>query len=130
MSLTVPKIFVKQARRLSGSQNEDSIRCQIDRERGGDEKSNGVLQGGDSAGLKALIIQSEFTPPRNLCEFSHLPPLRREPIDQRQPVKAFPESSREIVDPALASQSAPLPDLLHRHAKNQDLMHQGGAVGA
>src|ERR1700753_1467321 len=58
-----------------------------------------------------------------------LPSLRREPIDQRQPVEALAKSPREIVDPALAAQPSPLPDLLHGHAENQDLMHQRGAVG-
>jgi hypothetical protein len=36
-----------------------------------------------------------------------LPTLRREAIDQRQPVEAFLESPREIVDPALAAQGPP-----------------------
>jgi hypothetical protein len=59
-----------------------------------------------------------------------LPFRRGKPIDQCQTVKTFAESAREIIDPALAAQSAPLPDLFHRHAENQDLMHQRGAVGA
>src|SRR5260370_17606237 len=64
------------------------------------------------------------------CDSPHLPPLRRKSIDQRQPVKTLPESPREIIDPALAAQVAPLPDLLHCHAQNQDVMHQRRAVGA
>src|SRR5882724_9356543 len=59
-----------------------------------------------------------------------LPLLRREPINQRQPVETFPESAREIIDPALPARSAPLPDLLHGHAQNQNLMHQRSANGA
>jgi hypothetical protein len=43
---------------------------------------------------------------------------RREPIDQRQPIKALAESPSEIVDPALPTQSAPMPDLLHRQAQD------------
>src|SRR6266849_9617613 len=59
-----------------------------------------------------------------------LPPLRRKSVDQGQPIEAFAEPAREIIDPALAAQSAPLPDLLHGHAQNQDLMHQRRAIGA
>src|ERR1700687_6011598 len=59
-----------------------------------------------------------------------LPSHRRKAVDQRQPVKTFPESAREIVDPALAAQPTPLPDQLHRHAQNQNLMHRGGAAAA
>src|SRR5882672_3067869 len=55
---------------------------------------------------------------------------RRKPVDHRQPVVAFAESPGEIVDPALAPQGPLLCDLLHRHAENQHLMHQRGAVGA
>src|SRR6202022_3087054 len=55
---------------------------------------------------------------------------RRKPVDHRQPVEALPEWLCKIVDPALAAQGAPLCDLLHRHAENQYLMHQRGAVGA
>jgi hypothetical protein len=51
-------------------------------------------------------------------------------VDQRQPVEALAQSPREIVAPALGAQPAPLPDLLHGHAQNQDLMHQRRAVGA
>src|SRR5258708_7452894 len=54
-------------------------------------------------------------------------PLRREPVDQRQPVEAFPESAREIIEPALPAKSSPLPDLLQGQAQNQDLMHQRSA---
>ncbi len=61
---------------------------------------------------------------------AQLPLLRGKPVDQRQPVETFAESPREIVDPALAAQSTALPDLLHRHAEDQDLMHQRRAVGA
>ena len=49
-----------------------------------------------------------------------LPLLRRKPVDQRQPIKAFPEPSYKIVLPALGTQSAPFPDLLHRHALDQN----------
>src|SRR5260370_7558083 len=90
----------------------------------------GFCMAGDPVGLEALIIQSKFTPPGNLASSPLLPPLRRESIDQRQPIQTLPESAREIIDPALAAQTAPLPDLLHRHAQNQNLMHQCGAVGA
>src|SRR5258708_22566047 len=68
---------------------------------------------------------------RHACYFRSeiLPPLRRESIDQRETVEAFAEPPREIVDPALPAQSAPLPDLLHCHPQDQDLMHQRGLRG-
>src|ERR1700683_5075431 len=46
------------------------------------------------------------------------PPLRRKPVNQRQPVEALPQAPRKIVGPALSVQPAPLPALLHGHAQN------------
>src|SRR5476651_180546 len=48
------------------------------------------------------------------ARLTHLPSFRRKPINQRQPVQTLLEPFREIVDPALAAQIPPLPDLLHR----------------
>ena len=42
--------------------------------------------------------------------------LRCKSVDQRQPIEAFLEPACEIVHPALAAQSAALPDLFHGHA--------------
>src|ERR1700676_3715139 len=67
---------------------------------------------------------------KNIFQSESLPALCRESVDQRQPVETLAEAPREIVDPALPAQAAPLPELLHRHALNQNLMHQRGAVGA
>src|ERR1700754_3893872 len=53
---------------------------------------------------------------------------RRKPIHQRQPVEAFAQAARKIVVPALATQSAPLSDLRHAHAMDQDVMHQRRSV--
>jgi hypothetical protein len=55
---------------------------------------------------------------------SPLPPLRRKSVHQRQAIEAFAEPAREIIDPALAMHAAPLSDLLHGHAQNENLMHQ------
>src|SRR5581483_9120020 len=56
--------------------------------------------------------------------------FRREAVDQRQPVEAFLEAPCKIVVPALALQPAPLPDLLHAHAVDQDIMDDGRAIEA
>jgi hypothetical protein len=64
------------------------------------------------------------------AEVSSLPLLRRKPINQRQPIKALAKSAGEIIGPALGAQAAPQPDLLHRQAENQNLVHQRRAVGA
>src|SRR5882724_9843644 len=54
----------------------------------------------------------------------------REPIDQRQPVKALAESPGEIVLPALGAQSPLLPDLRHGQAVDEDVVHQRRTVSA
>src|SRR5258708_19383912 len=58
------------------------------------------------------------------------PPFRGKPVDQRQPVETLAKTPREIIGPALGTQSAPLPDLLHADAEDQNLVHQRRAVGA
>ena len=58
-----------------------------------------------------------------------LPLLRREPVNQREPVETFPKPSYEIILPALGAQSTSLPDLLHRHALDQNVMHQRRTIG-
>ena len=55
-------------------------------------------------------------------------PRRRKAVHQRQPIQAFAESARKIVDPALAAQTAPQSDLLHCHAQNQNLVHQSRPI--
>ena len=49
--------------------------------------------------------------------------LRREPVQQRQPVEAFAEAPRKLIAPALAAQASPLADLLHGHSVDQHGMH-------
>src|SRR5215213_226969 len=56
--------------------------------------------------------------------------LRRKSVHQRQPVEAFAKPAREIVIPALGTQSTLLPDLLRGHAQDQNFVHQRRAVGA
>src|ERR1700722_10141349 len=59
-----------------------------------------------------------------------LAPLGRKSIHQREAIEALLEPAREIIDPALTMHAAPLSDLLHGHAQNQNLVHQRRAVGA
>lgn len=58
------------------------------------------------------------------------PACRRKPVHQRQPIQAFLETPRKIFLPALRTQSAPLSNLLHGHAEDQDIVHQRRTVGA
>lgn len=58
------------------------------------------------------------------------PPMRcGKAIDQCQPVQAFLEASCEIVLPTLGTQPSPLPNLLHRHAEDQNFVDQHRTVG-
>ena len=56
--------------------------------------------------------------------------LRRKAVDQRQPIQALAKPPCEIIQPALAAHAAPLADLFHRHAQDQDLVHQRRAISA
>src|SRR5262249_40519859 len=54
----------------------------------------------------------------------------RKTIDQRQPIEAFLKAPGEIILPALRYEIAQLTDLLHRHAIDQDVVHERRSVSA
>lgn len=55
---------------------------------------------------------------------------RREAVEQGEAVQTFLEAPGKVVLPALRGQPTALADLLHGHAENQHVMHEGGPIGA